>query len=297
MADTHIHIAGLGFTGGAIAERLIARGWTVSGCNRSGSSAVAGMDVRAVDVLRPESLTNLKDLPPVDFMVCALSGTGHRDSAAYRSVYVEGPSRIADALRWRGARRMVFLGSTGVYGGAEGDWVTEETEPEPSHRAGEVQLAAEAALRDAAEEVSVLRLSGLYGPGRTRLIRQALRRRPFLKPDLWSNQIHRDDVAGAVEFLLTRGDPLPGLLLLSDDRPALRREIFTWVREQCGCPEGCIDEDHPDRATRDRGNKRVSNRLLRSLGVPLMYSDYRLGLAAYLPQNTGAPISASASGE
>ncbi len=285
----HIHIAGLGFTGSVIAERLLGRGFLVSASNRSGVSEMEGVAVRAVDVLRPESLAALKGLPPVDWMVCALSGTGHADAAAYRSVYVDGPRRIADGLRWKGSRRILFLGSTGVYGGSDGGWVAEDTEPEPSHGAGEVQLEAEAALRGVADQHTVLRLSGLYGPGRTRLIRQALRMRPYLKPDLWSNQIHRDDVAGTVDFLLVRAEVPPPLLLVSDDRPALRREIFEWVRQASGFPEGCFDEDHPDRATRDRGNKRVCNARLRALGVPLLYSDYRMGLRPYLHPTKGCP--------
>jgi len=280
----HIHIAGLGFTGLAIAESLLARGHEVSACNRSGRAGLEGVELRVVDALQTGSCRTLGDLPPADWMVCALSGTGLTDPKAYRALYVDGPRRIAEALPWRGARRILFLGSTGVYGGSDGGWVDEDSEATPAHAAGEVQLEAEVALREAADQHAVLRLSGLYGPGRTRLIRQALRARPFLKPELWSNQIHRDDVAGAVGFLLARPEAPPPLLLLSDDKPARRREIFTWVREQCGCPKGCIDEDHPARATRDRGNKRVSNARLRALGIPLRYPDYTIGLAPYLPR-------------
>lgn len=279
-----IFVAGLGFCGQAVAQRLAESGHEVWGMNRSGQGEVPGVRILSGDVLAEGGLRALSDVPPVDRMLSALSGTGQKDPEAYRRVYVEGPARIADALRWRDKRNLWFLGSTGVYGGADGEWVDEETPPEPSHRAGEVQLDAEAALRNAADASCVLRLSGLYGPGRTRLIRQALRMRPYLKPDIWSNQIHRDDVAGVVAFLADRGEAPPPVLLVSDDRPALRREIFDWVREAAGLPEGVYDEDHPGRATRDRGCKRVSNAKLRALGAPLLYPDYRSGLAPFLPK-------------
>lgn len=282
-----IFVAGLGFCGEAIAGRLRASGHEVWGLNRSGGTAVEGVRAVAGDVLARGGLSGLRVVPPVDLLISALSGTGHAEAEAYRRVYVEGPGRIADGLKWAGPRRIWFLGSTGVHGGADGGWVDEETEPEPGHRAGEVQVEAEGALREAADAWCVLRLSGLYGPGRTRLIRQALRMRPYLKPEIWSNQVHRDDVAGVVGFLAGREAAPPPLLLVSDDRPALRREIFDWVRAETGQPEGCYDEDHPGRATRDRGCKRVSNARLRALGAPLLYPDYRSGLVAFLPKGGG----------
>lgn len=273
----------MGYAGRAIAEALARDGHVVWGLNRSGTDAPDGVHAVAGDVLRLESLRVLSPLPPMDLLISALSGTGHKDPEIYRRVYVEGPARVADALNWSGSRRIWFLGSTGVYGGDDGEWVDEATPANPRHRAGEVQLAAEAALRDAADTHCVLRLSGLYGPGRTRLIRQALRKRPYFKPDIWANQIHRDDVAGLVAALVRKETPEPELLLVSDDRPALRREIFDWVRRETGCAEGLYDEDHPARAGRDRGNKRVSNRRLRELGLPLRYPDYASGLRDLLP--------------
>jgi nucleoside-diphosphate-sugar epimerase len=282
-----ILVAGLGFCGQTVARQLKEAGHEVYGLNRSGSSGGSGVSTVACDILKEDGLGGLSEIPPVDILLSALSGTGQGNPEAYRRIYVEGPSRIADTLTWNGPRRIWFLGSTGVYGGGDGEWVDEETPPDPAHRAGEVQLEAENALRNAADETCVLRLSGLYGPGRTRLIRQALRMRPYLKPDIWSNQIHRDDVAGAVSFLASQPAPPPPLLLVSDDRPALRREIFGWVRATAGLPDGCYDEDHPVRATRDRGSKRVSNARLRSLGFQLRYSDYRSGLAPFLPNRNG----------
>jgi nucleoside-diphosphate-sugar epimerase len=197
-----IFIAGLGFCGTAAAVRLRMDGHDVLGSNRSGISPLDGLPCVAMDVLSPGGLEGLRAIPePFDLMIHALSGAGLRDPADYRSLVVDGPRRVADALRWSGIRQMWYLGSTGVYGVNDGSWVDEQTPATPLHLNGELQLCAEEALASAAERVCVLRLSGLYGPGRTRLLRQALRKRPYFKADVWSNQIHRDDVAGVLAFL------------------------------------------------------------------------------------------------
>jgi nucleoside-diphosphate-sugar epimerase len=168
----NIFIAGLGYCGVAIAERLGRDGHAVWGLNRSGRSPDVCARAVAGDVLRPESLAPLAALPPMDLLVSALSGTGQADPAAYRTIYVDGPRRVADALAWAGPRRLWLLGSTGVYGGDDGGWVDEDTPVLPGHGQGEVQVEAEAALRAEADECCVLRLSGLYGPGRIRLVQQ-----------------------------------------------------------------------------------------------------------------------------
>jgi len=276
-----IFVAGTGFSGARIAGRLADDGHEVYGLNRKGILAGCG-SVRMLsgDVLEPESLDPLQDLPPIDAMVSALSATGVRDPERYRTLYTDGPVQLVNRLPWRDRSRVWLLGSTGVYGEEEGEWVEEDTPAAPLHRGGAVQLQAEQTLRSAVDHLSVLRLSGLYGPGRTRLIRQALRKRPYFKPDLWSNQIHVDDVAGVVQFLIDKQE-MPEVLLVSDDKPVQRKEIFDWVRAETGCPEGHLDEDHPG-AGRNRGNKRVRNARLKQLGYRMIHTDYRSGLRPYL---------------
>lgn len=274
-----IFVAGTGFTGGRILNRLASDGHEVWGLNRKGVCPdCPDLPVVKGDVLEEGGLNGVKGLPEMDLMISTLSGTGLKDPAAYRALYVDGPRRLMEALSWTQGPRVWMLGSTGVYGETEGERVDETTEPRPLHRNGEVQLEAERALQSACDHSSILRLSGLYGPGRDRLVRQAMRKRPFLKPEVWSNQIHGDDVAETVAFLVNCDSPPPPVLLVSDTRPALRKEIFDWVREVCGCPEGCLEEDHPRRATANRGNKRVCSDRLQGLGVTLRYPTYQQGL-------------------
>lgn len=281
--NLRIFVAGTGFTGSRILQHLNGLGHEVVGMNRSGiCDEVSGLPVVPVDVLSGEGLEALAEQEPVDLLISTLSGSSLKDPDAYRTLYVDGPRRIADALRWKQAPRVWILGSTGVYGESEGEWVNEEVPARPLHAKGQVQLDAEEALHASFDQSCVLRLSGLYGPGRTRLVRQALRKRPFFKTDIWSNQIHGDDVAHVVGQLVQMRTPPPGLLLVSDDAPTQRKEIFTWIREQLDCPDGVYDEDHPNLRGADRGNKRISNQKLRSLGVELKYPSFREGLVDLL---------------
>lgn len=280
-----ILVAGTGFTGSRILGALAAAGHHVLGLNRSGVLP-SSPDIHIVrgDVLNRDSLRPLASLPPVDLLISTLSGTGQQDPALYRELYVEGPRRLMQALRWQGEPRIWMLGSTGVYGVSDGSWVDEHTPAEPLHRNGEVQLAAEQALFAACDQSCVFRLSGLYGPGRTRLIRQALRQRPFFKPDLWANQIHADDVAGLLTFLAGSKLSLPRVLLVSDQAPALRKDIFSWIREEINLPDGVYDEDHPHGSGMDRGNKRVNSARMQGLGYRLKYPDFREGLKPLLAE-------------
>jgi nucleoside-diphosphate-sugar epimerase len=275
-----IFVAGSGFTGSRILHQLHVLGHEVVGLNRSGCGVEAGIPMVTGNVLEPGGLKACADLDPFDLMISTLSGSHLRDPDEYRALYVDGPRRLAEALFWRGEPQVWVLGSTGVYGESGGEWVTEETPAVPLHEKGQVQLDAEEALHQAVPRSTVLRLSGLYGPGRTRLVRQALRKRPFFKPDIWSNQIHGDDVAGVVAQLVSRPEPPPPLLLVSDDQPTQRKEIFEWVRKQVGAPEGLYDEDHPHDRGANRGNKRISNQRLRDLGIELRYPSFREGLCS-----------------
>lgn len=276
-----IFVAGTGFSGARVAKKLVEHGHEVVGLNRQGClEDSAGMHMVAGDVLQPDSLVALKDLPPFDAMISALSASGFRDPELYRSLYVHGPENLSKALCWKNEKRLWLLGSTGVYGEESGEWVDEDTPAKPLHRGGRVQLEAEHHLRSVFDQFSVIRLSGLYGPDRTRLIRQALRMRPYFKADIWSNQIHVDDVAGILTFLVDR-ETMPEVLLASDDLPVQRKEIFDWIRSEKNCADGLLDEDHPA-AGRNRGNKRVRNTRLRELGYKLIHPDYRSGLKQYL---------------
>ena len=167
--------------------------------------------------------------------------------------------------------RLIFVSSTAVYAQDAGEWVTETTPAAPPAFNGRVLLAAEREL-DAHAGGLVLRLSGLYGPGREALLRKA-RAGEANRPQ-WTNRIHVDDAAAALAHLLALPTP-QRLHLGNDDRPALESEVQAWVREHEGLPP-------VDAVAAPVSGRRVANTRLRASGWAPMHPDFRSGYAPLL---------------
>jgi len=121
----------------------------------------------------------------------------------------------------------------------------------------------------------VLRVAGIYGPGRSFLLRSVMNGTSVIS-DHFVNQVHRDDVASAISFLArSRAVDLPRIFNVVDDTPAPRSEILDWLSTRVGLPLS----SSPATAAPKRGhsNKRVSNAKLRALGWVPAYPSYREG--------------------
>lgn len=173
-----------------------------------------------------------------------------------------------------------MVSSTAVYGTGNGDWVDEQTPARPQSATAQVLLEAEDLLRTRSTNAVVLRLAGIYGPGRTRLIRQvgsgAARKTAAVS---YTNRIHRDDAAAAIVHLMSMDSPA-GLYLGVDDEPADRTAVLEFLSAELGV--GLTWEADADAGARTRGNKRCSNALLRSTGFQFNYPTYREGYRAVL---------------
>ncbi len=274
-------IAGCGFLGEAAAVLFSGQGWRVLGlcATKESASRLAGavFDVQATDITG-----NLAGLPDewtgADVVIhCASSGRGGAD--AYRAVYRDGLARLLERLR---PGRMIFTGSSSVYAQTDGAWVDEESPATPDRETGQVLLEAERLALDAGGVVA--RLSGIYGPGRSVLLRKFLDGSARLEAGgtRWINQIHRDDGARA---LVRLADPAvaPGIYNVCDDTPAMQAEVYGWIAGALNRPmppEGLADPG------RKRGltSKRVRNAKLRSTGWVPAFPSY----ADALPQLIGA---------
>jgi len=148
---------------------------------------------------------------------------------------------------------------------------------EPSGFAGRTLLQAEAAFLAAPWESVVVRLGGIYGPGRTRLLEQVAHGEATIPTrPTFTNRIHRDDAAGILAHLLHLPRPDPVYLGVDTD-PAERGEVLRWLADRLGVPS---PPTVPEPST--RGNKRASSaRLIRS-GYRFMYPTYREGYAALI---------------
>lgn len=272
-------IAGCGDLGTETGLRFAAAGHHVTGWRRSPDRLPRAIEGVAAD-LRVEAPRVPAD---TEILVVALAADGHSEEA-YRAAYVEGTERVVDALDRDGVtpRRAVFVSSTAVYGGLSGD-VDEDSATDPTAFNGAVMLEAERLFLDrlaaTPTRASVLRLGGIYGPGRTRLldlVRSGTATIPT--PDRRTARIHRDDAAAAIVHLATMADEPADTYLVVDDAPAAYGEVVRWLAEAMGAPV-----PQPAEKPSARGADRAcSNARLRAAGWVPTFPTYAEGYRAVL---------------
>jgi nucleoside-diphosphate-sugar epimerase len=163
--------------------------------------------------------------------------------------------------------------------------VDEDTPCHPTRDGGRACLAAEELLRTSkfAEKAIILRLAGIYGPGRTPRLLDLLAGKPIDAPAAgWLNLIHVEDAARIVTLADERLQP-PKLYVVSDGQPALRGDYYRELSRLLGAPSPQFVEPAPDSpaAQRAASDKRIQpRRLFADLQPALAYPSYREGLAA-----------------
>ncbi|MGI8909880.1 MAG: NAD-dependent epimerase/dehydratase family protein [Rubrobacteraceae bacterium] len=269
-------IAGCGYAGCALGERLAAEGHTVFGLRRNPTGLSPAIRPVAADLVSD----SLDTLPPdLDFVFHTASPDGSTDSA-YRAAYVEGLRNLLRVLaaRREKIRRVILVSSTGVYAQRRGEWVDETSPAESGGRAGRRLLEGERLALDGPFPATVLRAGGIYGPGRAGAIERAMSAVPGDEPPSYSNRIHRDDLAGALRHLMLLPDPEP-LYLGVDHEPADRRTVTEWLVSRTG-ERSLREAERP--SGRTRTNKRCSNARLVASGYVFRYPTFREGFAAIL---------------
>lgn len=268
--------------GGRLAVALASAGHEVYGLRRSAFS-LPGVQALAGDVADPATLR----LPPALDYVFVLLAPGEGGEAAYRRVYLDGTRNLLTALDGQRLRRLFWISSSGVYGQDDGSMVDEDSPAEPASATARVLLESEALVRASGWPASIVRLSGIYGSGRLRLLNWVQSGRPVLAaPVQWTNRIHAADAAALLAFLLAQdvaGSALGGTYIGSDDEPAPQHEVLDWLADQLGLP--AVPHEHRPGGAQ---NKRLSNARVRALGFRFAYPDYRSGYAEVL-RSTRAP--------
>jgi nucleoside-diphosphate-sugar epimerase len=278
----HLFCFGLGYSARHLADRLLARGWRVSGTCRSVEKqhalAAIGITAHLFDRDRP-----LADLPTLLADVTDLLSSVPPDAAGDPVIDLHR-AEIAPAcqhLAWIG-----YLSTTGVYGDRDGAWVDESSPLQPSGERGRRRLRAEQAWSALPQPAHLFRLAGIYGPGSSALdsVRAGKARR-VIKPGQVFSRIHVADIAAVLEASMAR--PNPGAAYnVCDDDPAPPAEVVTYASQLLGvAPPPEMPYETADLTPMARSfyddNKRVHNdRIKRELGVDLAFPNYRVGLEA-----------------
>lgn len=280
-----------------LGRQWVAQGVDVSGVRRSEAGAAelleSGIRVVVGDVTAPESMTKWgRDW---DVVVNAVSSSrGGVD--VYRQVYGVGTRNLVGWMREAGVGRYVHLSSTSVYGQTDGGWVTEASPADPLPETGQVLAATERwILGGAASGVAptILRVAGIYGPGRGYALQQLLKGEARIQGDgtRWVNMVHRDDVASAIRAVAGASVKAVGgkVFNVVDDEPVRQGEFVTWLAREHGLPVPPVATEE-ENAARKRGltNKRVDNRRLReSTGWVPQYRSFREGYARVSGSRSG----------
>ncbi len=269
-------IAGCGFVGSALAVRLASEGHDVFGLRRSPEGLPDGVTPVAADLVTGDGMATIPG--ELDWCVTAISADG-RSPSAYEDAYVRALRNLQSHLQIESPTldRWIFTSSTAVYGQNSGEWVDEAASTEPSGFAGRAVLGGERIVRESeVPHPVVVRLGGIYGPGRTRLLDQVRRGEATCPPDpTYTNRIHRDDAAGILRHVLQLEDP-DEVYLGVDTEPAERCEVLTWLADRLGAPPPSTGPGGT------RGNKRASSARIVASGYRFRYPTFREGYAAVL---------------
>lgn len=273
-------ILGCGYLGTRVAELWRRQGHQISVVTRSPERsqmlAERGFQTVVADVADPLSLTSL----PLSDLVLYAVGYDRTSGLSRNEVVVDGLANVLRALAGK-SRRIVFISTTSVYEETDGRVVDERTKAEPAGESGRLARKAELLVAESSFETIILRLSGLYGPGRLlRRVDQMFRHTPISgSPDAWMNLIHVEDAAKAVvlaadRLLAERADPgrrsSSEMYLVSDDSPLQRLEYYAMLARAAAAPGPLFD---PSAGSRISGlGKRCRNdHAKQSLKLALQY--------------------------
>jgi nucleoside-diphosphate-sugar epimerase len=281
---TDAFIFGAGFSGLEIGKQLSAAGHIVAGTTRSTAKfeklIASGMTPFefAGDDLHADLLAWLAS---VTHLVVSIGPNEHGDTLVPK--FANQFLGSLNKLEWIG-----YLSTVGVYGDHNGEWVDEDTLCKPVSQRSVERLVAETAWQDFAAKadvpLAILRLSGIYGPGRNTFVNLANgTAKRIIKPNQVFNRIHVSDIARSVLHLSSKN--IGGLFNVTDNEPAPPQDVVTYAANLMGiAPPEEVAYDDAQMSPMARSFygevKKVSNAKLRATGFEFHYPNYRVAMDA-----------------
>ena len=301
----HVLIIGCGDLGSEVAKRLVRMDCQVTGVKRS-SADIPGITVISADVTAPASLTFLSTMKPDILVYCVAAG--EQTDEQYKAQYVDGLNNILHTQKDNAnLKHVFFVSSTRVYGQHSDVLIDETVTAIPCDFGGERLLQAEQLLVKSVNggldskldskldstkpgnlcnfNSTILRLSGIYGPGRLRMIKLA-ETANWPTQDSWSNRIHRDDAAAFITYLIQnvlKGNVIQDCYIVTDSSPVTQYEVLDWLAGQLHVPKPETGEDGVSSVDKSKiKGKRLSNAAMLASGFKMQYPDYRAGYSELL---------------
>lgn len=276
-------IFGCGYLGRRVAAAWLKNGDEVSALTRSQETVrklrESGIEPIVGDVTNPGTLT---ELPLVETVLHAV-GFDRKAGPKKRDVYVDGLRNVLTAIEGR-CRRLIHISSTSVYGQCDGEVIDETSPAEADHESGVICRDAEQLVAGfsttTGTSATILRLSGIYGPGRLLSRVEAIREGLKLPgpADSWLNLIHVEDASRVVLAAGIDEADLSPLYLVSDDQPIRRREYYESLARLANGPAPEFDPQATARHTRGLGKRCRNEKMKTELGVTLQFPSIETGL-------------------
>lgn len=296
MQDKRILLAGYGKLGQRVAAQL-ATDHPVMALKRSPQPATDKIRLCFADLTRPEQLRPALEasIPQgVHYLIYCLSPS-ERSEHGYRNAYFVGLKNLLAALPYAPSlEHIIFVSSTSVFHHEQHEWVDEQTLCQPEQFSGRILLEAERYLQGYPVPSTIVRFSGIYGGGRSRLIdqvRHALAtHQPVSLAGGFSNRIHEDDCVGFLCHLiklLDQGRKPEALYIASDSMPVELADVYCYIAAELqkdlaaeSQTQLVIQQSEGHQIKRRAGSKRCTNQRMLNSGYQLKYPSYREGYAA-----------------
>ena len=285
-----VMIFGCGYVGTALAEKLLGDNVRVGALtrNREKASNLKQLGLSEVVINNVEDTDWHRKLSGSYAAVvnCVSSAGGGLEG--YRKSYVEGQQSILKWTEEHAVKRYIYTSSTSVYpqdGGVEVDETADTSTASPT---GQLLRESEQVLESLADRLDawyVLRLAGIYGPGRHYLLNM-LRSGETVIPgfgDYFLNLIHRDDITSAICRLLMNANPQDsGIYNLADNSPTTKTEVVNWLADKLGIPQPQFDLNQTSPRLQRRGGRMPSRQILnrrfcQTFDWTPEYPDFRAG--------------------
>ncbi|WP_130536758.1 NAD-dependent epimerase/dehydratase family protein [Thiomicrorhabdus indica] len=277
-----ILIAGCGSIGCQLGQQL-AQEHTVYGLRRT--TEYVPDNLHAIEADLNHKIEQLPD--EIDYAFFMPTAGKYKDSAYYNA-YVLNLKNLLNGLQDKNIKRLFFISSTSVFSQNDGEVVNEESPTDPHSFSTKRILEGEELALSSSTPTTIIRLGGIYGPGRTHLIDLVREGKAHCMEDVWSNRIHSDDCVGVLAHLLNldvSGAKLENIYLGVDCEPSLSCEVYSWLAEQLSVPE--IEHMEPTENSRlMRSNKKISNARLLESGYEFKFPNYRLGYTDLIENET-----------
>ncbi len=273
MTTSAVTILGCGYVGQAVARRWQDEGLTVTATTTT-PSRLGLLEPVAQQVM----LVKGSDRPALAQVLQSqdvlLVSVGAPSADAYRRTYLETAEALAAVLPDTPVSQVIYTGSYSVYGNRQGGWVAEAESLAPASAKGKVLAETEQillGLGSAGRQVCVLRLGGIYGPGRelVKIFKHAAgTTRPGTGDDA-SNWVHLDDIVGAIDFARQRR--LSGVYNLVQDTPPTTGELLHHVMQAHDLAPVSWNPDENDHRPY---NARVANEKLKRAGYSFIHPTF-----------------------